>query len=597
MRNKHSGNNLIVKEIYSSTYNAQLLTLVAAFAGSLIDGIVTGQCLGFTFMASYGIVFPIISIFSGIASIFETGVSVLCAKSIGEGNREKTNMIFNQSFLFALLLSAAVTIVVCVFSGPISVLMGAPEDLMPEASAYLFGIGFSVPAMALGFMLLPVMQLDGDKKRQAFAVISILAVNIAGDLLNAFVLHMGLLGMALATTLSYYVGLVILLFHFRRNNDIFRIHIVKPDFRMFGQIAFCGFQRALEYFLKGLMLITLNHIILSTAGEDAVDAYSAVYTLSIVCSSLGMASGQSMTLIASVFLGEKDADSIYAMMRYAVFRNIRDNIILIMIVLIAAPLLITLFITDNPAACAIGITGLRYYALSILFYALNSMIRGYCRAMHYTVTAYIIIIFGNYLSVSAFAFILSRFNGLDGVWISFLLGELLTLLIYLVPSVFMEMRKKKKLTVNLIDALARIGESLTANIIAEKVWECREQAGVIDTSEETRIFCRENDSGDRTAYIMALSVEELGMNILKFGFNDGKQHSIEVKVIKLDSGWILRIRDDCAIFDPVHYMENFNFNEPGKRIGIRMISGLAHKMEYTKALKFNQLLVEMPTRR
>ena len=58
------------------------------------------------------------------------------------------------------------------------------------------------------------------------ATVVLTATDIAGDFLSALVFHAGMLGMGLATSIAYYMALLVLLLHFRRKNAFF-----KPRFK------------------------------------------------------------------------------------------------------------------------------------------------------------------------------------------------------------------------------------------------------------------------------------------------------------------------------------------------------------------------------
>ena len=49
--------------------------------------------------------------------------------------------------------------------------------------------------------------------------------------------------------------------------------------------------------------------------------------------------------------------------------------------------------------------------------------------------------------------------------------------------------------------------------------------------------------------MLSLFVEELSNNIIQFGFDGNKKRSIDVRVIRLDSGWMLRMRDTGDLLD------------------------------------------------
>ena len=99
-----SGYNINIRRMFRSTLTIQILTALTAVVGSVVDGAITGACLGVDAMTAYCLVMPVIAIYSGISSIFGAGISILCGRSIGAGNREDAARIFSESMMSAFLL-------------------------------------------------------------------------------------------------------------------------------------------------------------------------------------------------------------------------------------------------------------------------------------------------------------------------------------------------------------------------------------------------------------------------------------------------------------------------------------------------------------
>ena len=78
---------------------------------------------------------------------------------------------------------------------------------------------------------------------------------------------------------------------------------------------------------------------------------------------------------------------------------------------------------------------------------------------------------------------------------------------------------------------------------------------------------------------------------MRYGFGDGKAHSIDIRVKKNTDGWILRFHDDCLGFDPTKYMREGD--APGEHNGIRLIRGLATEVSYANALGLNHLRISV----
>ena len=66
-----------------------------------------------------------------------------------------------------------------------------------------------------------------------------------------------------------------------------------------------------------------------------------------------------------------------------------------------------------------------------------------------------------------------------------------------------------------------------------------------------------------------------------------------MRVLKKYDEYILRIRDDCIIFDPIKRLELYSDDEPAHHMGLRMIIGMAKDVRHTSVLKLNNLLVRV----
>ena len=104
---------------------------------------------------------------------------------------------------------------------------------------------------------------------------------------------------------------------------------------------------------------------------------------------------------------------------------------------------------------------------------------------------------------------------------------------------------------------------------------------------------RKKGASKKQTMMLALFVEELCNNIIKFGFTDKKKHSIDVRAIKLDDGWKLRIRDDCKRFDPTEWIKIHESDDPTQNIGIRMVCGMAKNVSYLSTMELNNISIKI----
>ena len=63
---------------------------------------------------------------------------------------------------------------------------------------------------------------------------------------------------------------------------------------------------------------------------------------------------------------------------------------------------------------------------------------------------------------------------------------------------------------------------------------------------------------------------------------------MSVRIQHKDNRWVIRFRDDCRAFDPLHYV----FKKRGPNIsGIKLMMNIADEARYTYSLNLNNLML------
>ena len=109
------------------------------------------------------------------------------------------------------------------------------------------------------------------------------------------------------------------------------------------------------------------------------------------------------------------------------------------------------------------------------------------------------------------------------------------------------------------------------------------------------LFCQENGISKKKAYALALCIEELGSNVIKHGFDDGKPHSIDIRMLIKDDELILRIRDDCRPFNLLEQYEILRHQPEDKtrNVGIRMVVESCRDIKYLSTMNTNNLIIRI----
>ena len=120
-----------------------------------------------------------------------------------------------------------------------------------------------------------------------------------------------------------------------------------------------------------------------------------------------------------------------------------------------------------------------------------------------------------------------------------------------------------------------------------------DKAEVLGISARTQNFCEAQGIDGWRSMFAGICIEEMAGNIVKHGFDDGKKHFVDVRVIIKGAQVIIRIRDDCRSFDPKKWAEIYNPEDPTAHIGIRLVRKISTEFNYVNVLKLNNLIVKI----
>ncbi len=118
------------------------------------------------------------------------------------------------------------------------------------------------------------------------------------------------------------------------------------------------------------------------------------------------------------------------------------------------------------------------------------------------------------------------------------------------------------------------------------------------TIESMSDFLKRQSCGPQALYQAQLASEEIGTNIIKYGYDDELKHSITLRIEVLPDCFRLRIVDDGHPFDVRQVPEpdldqSVEDRQPGGW-GISLVRRLARRMDYERRDSANVLTIEIP---
>ncbi len=581
----------MLKKLFREMLVTQIVSTMTVMLCMLIDSIMIGRFLGVDSMSAYGFATPLLLVFAAFGSMISAGIQVVCGKAIGNGDRNATNACYTAAMTLTAAVSAVGLLLVFILIDPLTTLLGAgaPSPVNPVfdlTKRYILGFIVGAPAFLCAQIMVPFLQLSGKRTRLIIAVAAMTAADVLFDLLNVFVFRGGTLGMGLASSLSYYIAFVIGILYFFKKDCMFRLRFRLLHRRVFRDLLSYGVPTIVNQISTVLLVFLLNRLLSATSeGTDAVAAYSVISTVCNICYCFGTGIGSVAMMLASLFYTDRDARSIRKLVRLTMRWAIVLDLAVTAIGAAAAVPLVRLFLGRSGNVVAIAAYGLRLVVLSLVPSSLNSSLKNYYQGVNRIPFAEVISALQNFAFPALFAFVLSRFIGITGIWLGFLCGETATLLT--VSIVVWKHYGRVSLSA---DAYSMLDPSFGTP--AECCLECSIQSreDVVAASEKAVAFCRAHGLSHRESMLIGLSLEEMAINIVQYGFSaDRKKHHINVRLVLEGANRVLRIRDDCVHFDPVHYMELREASDPSAHFGIRTVMKTAKEANYQNSLGWNTL--------
>ncbi len=580
----------MIKKLFRQMLATQIISAMTVTICMLIDSILIGRFLGVDSMTAYGLANPLLLIFAALGSMISAGVQVLCGRTVGMGDREATNACYTVSAFMAAVISLLGMVLVLCFLSPLTTLLGAgrpgPDNpVFGLTKDYLLGFILGAPAFLCAQIMIPYMQISGNRTRLVAAVIAMTVSDIALDLLNVFVFHGGTLGMGLASSASYYIAFFIGAGFFVRKDCMFRLRAKLINGKTARELLSCGIPTVVNQISLVILVFLLNRLLLSIQGNLAVAAYSVISTVGNICYCFGSGVGSVAMMLGAIFYADRDRSSIRelvgVMTRYAI---ILDLAVTLLGVLLAEPL-VRLFLGSAVEAKALAVSGLRLFVLSMLPSSLNSTFKAYYQGVNRLKLTELISVLQNLVFPLLFAFLLSRFLGVNGIWLCFVWGETAALLAFSI----LVWRHSGGISFS-SEAYSMLEPDFGAS--PERCLEMGVASvqEATDVSQQIMRFCLDRGLNHRKAMLLGLCVEEMTVNIITHGFSkDRLSHNIDVRVILEEDSQVIRIRDNCVGFDPTSYLELHRSDDPAAHIGLRMVMGMVREAAYVNTLGLNNL--------
>ena len=192
---------------------------------SLADTRIVGTFLGDSALAAVGATTTLSNLIVQFLMGMCNGFAIISAQCFGAKDMDRLRRSLGNSLVLGLLAAVVLTIGGLVFLQPILRFLNVPENLLNTATQYVSVIIAGLVITLLYDVLSATLRAIGDTVTPLIVLAVSVVLNIGGDLLLIVVLHMGVLGAAVATVLSQLIAVVVCAVYLWKKYEILRIRV------------------------------------------------------------------------------------------------------------------------------------------------------------------------------------------------------------------------------------------------------------------------------------------------------------------------------------------------------------------------------------
>ena len=441
------GTTPVLKLLLSMAF-PMIISMLIQSLYNVVDSIYVGKYSNDA-LTAVGLAWPMQNLIIAMSTGIGVGINAVLSKSLGEKNKTKASLTASNGCYIMLVATFIFMIIGLTLMPSYMNAISSNTKVIEEGVEYLkivvigaFGLIFSITFEKL-------LQSTGKTLLVMFAQASGAIVNIVLDPFLIFgwwiFPEMGIKGAALATIIGQFFGCFIgLLLNIFLNKEIhFNKQTLKIDFKLIKEILIIGIPSAIMAAIASILTFVFNKILMifenvkipntNTYYKDLPQTVFGLYfKLNSVFFMPVFGLNNAMVPIIAYNYGAKNKEKMMKTFKYSlIFVFIMMSLGTLAFMIFPRELL-SLFAENEEVAnslASIGVPCLRIISTSFLVAAFCIVILSMLQALGNSVYSMIVSIIRQIVVLLPVAYLLSLTKNLDLVWLSFLIAELVALII------------------------------------------------------------------------------------------------------------------------------------------------------------------------
>lgn len=396
----------------------------------VVDGIFVSNFVGSVPFAAVNLIMPFIMAFGAIGFMLGTGGSAIVAKTMGEGKEKRANQYFSMIIYVNIIAGVLLSVIGILTIRPIAVWLGANEAMLGDAVLYGRILLIGNAAFLLQNSFQSFFAVAEKPKTGLMVTVGAGVTNMVLDFLFVAVFGWGVAGAAAATAISYFVGGIVPIIYFARENSS-RLKLVKT--KIYGRqlVRSCanGSSEMMTNLSMSVVNMLYNFQLMRFAQENGVAAYGVIMYVNFIFISVFIGYSIGCAPIVGFHYGAGNHGELKNILKKSLILISVAQIGMTILAECLAGLLAKIFVGYDAQLLTMTAHGFRLYSFAFLVLGYNVFGSAFFTALNNGAVSALI----SFLRTLAFQVIavilLPMALGLNGIWLAIVVAEGLALMV------------------------------------------------------------------------------------------------------------------------------------------------------------------------
>ena len=430
---------LLIKQAVPASIGILVMSL-----NILVDTIFVGHWIGATAIAAINVVLPVSFFIAALGMSIGVGGSSIISRALGANNTIKALQTFGNQITLTLLFTVVLIIPGLLFVDGIIPVFGGKGAIFEPAKIYYTIVLYGIPFLALCMMGNTVIRAEGNPKFAMYAMMIPSVGNLVLDYVFINLMDLGMAGAAWASTMSYLLCFIFILWYFMSKNSELKLTncYFKLKLKIIKEIGSLGFVTLSRQAVVSITYLLMNNILFDLGGETSVTAYAIVGRMLMFALFPVFGITQGFLPIAGYNYGANEYDRVKQAIATAL-KYSAALATLVFVMLMIFPEDITRLFTTDAEVIRETPSAMRWVFAATPIIAIQLIGAAYFQAVGKAIPALLLTLTRQGFFFIPLIFILPKFYGELGVWMSFPISDVLSTI---VTAFFLRREVKLKLS-------------------------------------------------------------------------------------------------------------------------------------------------------